>query len=220
MTTYAAGLAQRHTPWVTSVLPTELSARSREARPLSAAGRSLNNTCMDRTGLRAAQAPLRDRYTGDPAAAATPLHAEATFADDGITCTVSSFAGPVRAGLHPATGGTGEDACSGDMLLEALVACVGVTLRSVATSMGLDLGEVRIAADSSFDARGTLGMDRTVDVGVAPVTVTVTVGADVDEQRLARLAASTERYCVVGQSLRHPPSVVVRRAAGRAGANG
>lgn len=171
---------------------------------------------MNRTALRAAQAPLRERYTTDPAAATSALHAEGIFGEDGITCTVTSFTGPVRAGLHPATGGTGDDACSGDMLLEALVACAGVTLRSVATSMGLELGEVRIEADSSFDARGTLGMDHTVEVGVAAVTVTVTVGSDIDERQLARLAASTERYCVVGQSLRHPPTVLVRRAVGGA----
>jgi uncharacterized OsmC-like protein len=167
---------------------------------------------MDRTALRAAQAQLREQYTADPLAATTPLRADGTFADDGVTCTVRSFAGPVRAGLHPATGGDGADACSGDMLLEALVACAGVTLRSVATSMGLDLGTVDVAAESTFDARGTLGMDRTVEVGIAPVTVRITVDGEVDEQQLHRLARSTERYCVVGQSLRHPPTVVVQRA--------
>lgn len=167
---------------------------------------------MDRDALRAAQAPLKDRYKGDPEAARTPLHAEGDYRDDRITCTVSTAAGPVRSGLHSATGGTGEDACSGDMLLQALVACAGVTLRSVATAMGVEPGSVHITADSHFDARGTLGLDRTVDVGVAPITVTVNIEADLDEASLKRLAASTERYCVVGQSLKHPPTIIIQRA--------
>ncbi len=165
---------------------------------------------MNRDALRAAQAPLKDRYKADPAAALTPLMARGDYRDDPVSCTVSTFAGPVRAGLHAATGGTGEDACSGDMLLQALVACAGVTLRSVATAMGLDLGAVEITADSHFDARGTLGLDRSVDVGVAPVTVTVTIETELDDLTLTRLANSTERYCVVGQSLKHPPTIVVR----------
>ena len=166
---------------------------------------------MDRDALRAAQAPLKDRYAGDPSAAWTPLHAEGDYRDDGITCTVDTSAGPVRAGLHAATGGTGEDACSGDMLLQALIACAGVTLRSVATAMALHLGNVQVTAESHFDARGTLGLDRTIDVGVGPITVTATVDVDLDEATMTRLATSTERYCVVGQSLRHPPTIVVRR---------
>jgi len=165
---------------------------------------------MDRDALRAAQAPLKDLYKSDPAAALTPLTARGDYRDDNITCTVATFAGPVRAGLHTATGGLGEDACSGDMLLEALVACAGVTLRSVATAMGLDLGAVEISADSTFDARGTLGLDRTVDVGIAPVTLTATVEANLDDLTLTRLATSTERYCVVGQSLKHPSKILVR----------
>lgn len=165
---------------------------------------------MDREALRAAQAPLKDRYKADAATAWTPLQAEGGYREAGITCTVDTFAGPVRAGLHSATGGDGEDACSGDMLLQALVACAGVTLRSVATAMGLDLGNVRITAQSHFDARGTLGLDRSVDVGIGPSTVTAEVEADLDEATLARLASSTERYCVVGQSLKNPPTIVVR----------
>jgi len=139
------------------------------------------------------------------------LHAVGDFRDEGITCSVETMAGPVRAGLHPAVGGSGGDACSGDMLLEALLACVGVTLRSVATAMDLDLGTVDLVAEGHFDARGTLGVDRTVDVGVAPITITATVGADITDAVLERLGRSTERYCVVGQSLRHPPTVVIRR---------
>jgi uncharacterized OsmC-like protein len=168
---------------------------------------------MDRASLRAVQAPLRERYTADPATALTPLAASAGFGSDGITCTVEGWAGPVRAGLHRATGGDGSDACSGDMLLEALAACAGVTLRSVATAMGIDLADVRVEVVSDFDARGTLGVDREVPVGIGPATVTFTVRTGADDATLARLATSTERYCVVGQSLRHPPEVVVQRHA-------
>ncbi len=166
---------------------------------------------MDRHALRALQAPLRERYAADPAAATAPLHATADFRDDGVTCTVDGFAGPVRAGLHQSTGGDGSDACSGDLLLEALLACAGVTLRSVATAMGLDVRSATLTAESTFDARGTLGISREVPVGIGPVTVTVEIDVDADDAQLQRLAASTERYCVVGQSLAHPPSVVVRR---------
>jgi uncharacterized OsmC-like protein len=167
---------------------------------------------MDSATLRALQAPLRDRYRRDPAAALTPLAATAAFGGDRVTCTVAGFAGPVRAGLHPATGGDGSDACSGDLLLEAVLACAGVTLRSVATAMGVDLGSVSLRADAVFDARGTLGIDRSAAVGIQDLVVSVEVTGDVDDASLQRLAHSTERYCVVGQSLREPPRVVVRRA--------
>jgi uncharacterized OsmC-like protein len=167
---------------------------------------------MDAAGLRALQAPLKDRYRTDPEAARTPVRASGSFADPGVTCTVDTWAGPVRAGLHAATGGDGSDACSGDMLLEALLACAGVTLRSVATAMGLELGAVSLRADAVFDARGTLGIDRQVPVGIQEAVVTVEVHTDADDAALERLARSTERYCVVGQSLREPPRFVVRRA--------
>ena len=167
---------------------------------------------MDSATLRDLQAPLRDRYRQDPAAAVTALGATGTFAGDGVTCTVAGFAGPVRAGLHPATGGDGTDACSGDLLLEAVLACAGVTLRSVATAMGVDLGSVTLRADAVFDARGTLGLDSSVPVGIADLVVSVELTGDVEDAALERLARSTERYCVVGQSLREPPRVVVRRA--------
>ncbi len=166
---------------------------------------------MDRQTLRAQQAPLRERYAADPDAATAPLRATADFREAGITCTVDGFAGPVRAGLHEATGGDGSDACSGDMLLEALLACAGVTLRSVATAMGLEVRSARLTAESTFDARGTLGISRDVPVGIGPSTITAELEVDADDAALERLATSTERYCVVGQSLTHPPTVVVRR---------
>ncbi len=129
-----------------------------------------------------------------------------------MTCTVDGWAGPVRAGLHTATGGSGSDACSADMLLEALLACAGVTLRSVATAMGLELRQVNLRADGMFDARGTLGVDREVPVGVQDIVVTADVDTDADDAALERLAKSTERYCVVSQTLREPAQIVVRRA--------
>jgi len=167
---------------------------------------------MDSTSLRALQAPLKERYRDDPDSARTALSASGGFVEPGITCTVAGFAGPVRAGLHVATGGDGDDACSGDMLLEALVACAGVTLRSVATAMDLDLGEVTLRADAVFDARGTLGIDRDVPVGIQDPTVVVAITGDVDDARLERLARTTERYCVVGQSLREPARIVIQRS--------
>lgn len=169
---------------------------------------------MDATTLRAQQAPLKARYREEPATALTRVAARGDCRDGGVTCTVDSWAGPVRAGLHRATGGDGTDACSGDMLLEALAACAGVTLRSVATSMGLDLRSVHVRADGVFDVRGTLGVDRSVPVGIRDVVLTAEVDTDADDAALERLARSTERYCVVAQSLRETPRFVVRRPAG------
>jgi uncharacterized OsmC-like protein len=130
-----------------------------------------------------------------------------------VTCTVDGWAGPVRAGLHTATGGGGSDACSADMLLEALLACAGVALRSVATAMGLEVRQVNLRADGMFDARGTLGVDREAPVGVQDIVVTADVDTDADDAALERLAKSTERYCVVSQTLREPARFVVRRAS-------
>jgi uncharacterized OsmC-like protein len=170
---------------------------------------------MDASTLRESQAPIKARYRAEPAAARTPLTARGSYLDDGLTCTLDTWAGPVRAGLHRATGGDGSDACSGDMLLEALLACAGVTLRSVATAMGIEIRAARLRADGEFDARGTLGVDREVPVGVQDIVVTVEVDTEADDATLERLARSTERYCVVGQTLREPPRFVVRRAEAR-----
>jgi uncharacterized OsmC-like protein len=168
---------------------------------------------MDSSELRETQAPLREKYRSVPSAARTQVQARADYRDPGVTCTVEGWRGPVRAGLHPATGGDGGDACSGDMLLEALLACAGVTLRSVATAMGLDVRSARLHADGVFDARGTLGVDRGVPVGVHDVVVTAEVDTDADDTALERLARSTERYCVVAQSLHEHTSFVVRRGS-------
>lgn len=166
---------------------------------------------MDAAELRALQAPHKQRYREDPEAAATPLGAAGAWSEPGVTCTVEGFAGPVRAGLHRATGGDGTDACSAEMLLEAVVACVGVTLRSVATAMGVELSDVRLTGRSSFDARGTLGVDREARVGVGPVDVEISATTDASAEMLDRLLAATERYCVVGQSLAAPPNLSFQR---------
>ena len=167
---------------------------------------------MDATALREMQAPLKQRYKDDPTSAATTLHADGGTRDDGVTFTVDGWAGPVRAGLHEATGGDGSDACSGDMLLDALLGCAGVTLRSVATAMGLGLRSARGSASGTFDARGTLGIDREVPVGVTDVRLVFEVDADADDAALAKLGQLTERYCVVAKSLAEPPTIEVRRA--------
>lgn len=166
---------------------------------------------MDADSLRAAQGPLKERYRSDPSSAKVPISATASFAEPGITATVGGWAGNVRAGLHPATGGDGSDACSGDMLLEAMLGCVGVTLRAVATSMGVDIAAARLDADSTFDARGTLGVDRSTPVGIGPVEVVALLDTDADDETLERLAKATERHCVVAQSLAVPVTLTVRR---------
>ncbi|WP_039815456.1 OsmC family protein [Nocardia otitidiscaviarum] len=166
---------------------------------------------MDATALRAAQAPLKERYRQDPASARTPLRATGRIASPGVTFDVGQFAGVSRAGLHRATVGDGSDACSGDMLLKAVLACAGVTLHSVATASGVRLHSVEGRAESCFDARGTLGVDREAPIGVQDLVLTFTVDTDADDDALARLATLTERYCAVGRSLAVPPSIVVRR---------
>lgn len=167
---------------------------------------------MDVAELRARQAPLKQRYRDDPDAARTPIGATADFGDPGITATVSGWAGPVRAGLHPATGGDGSDACSGDMLMEALLGCAGVTLRSVATAMRIEIRSARLSATGSFDARGTLGLSRDAPVGATGLRVHAELDTDADNPTLAKLAELTERYCVVARSLAQPPTFTVTRA--------
>ena len=137
--------------------------------------------------------------------------ASATFADPGITATVATWAGAVRAGLHPATGGDGSDACSADMLLQALCGCFGVTMRSVATAMRMEVRSAAITARGSFDARGTLGVSRSVPVGVTDIEVVATLDTDATDEQLVRLGELTERYCVVAHTLNPPPSLTVVR---------
>ncbi len=164
---------------------------------------------MDAHALRELQRPLKQRYRDDPDSGRTPLRATGRLVDDGITCTVDGWAGPARAGLHRATGGDGSDACSGDMLLEARVACAGVTLRSVATAMGVELRDAEVVAEGHFDARGTLGVDKQAPVGLTDLTLTFRFGTDADDETVARLVELAERYCVVAQTLAAPPEVTV-----------
>jgi uncharacterized OsmC-like protein len=167
---------------------------------------------MEAAELRTLQQPLKERYRADPAAALTPVSASGRFAGPGVAVQVEQHSGTTRAGLHPATGGDGSEACSGDMLLEALTACAAVTFRSVATAMGLDITLGQVRAEGAFDARGTLGVDRTVPVGLQDVVVRFDVDTDADDGALARLMVATERYCVVGRSLAVSPRFEVHRS--------
>lgn len=166
---------------------------------------------MDATQLRALQAPLKEKYRDDPETARTPMHARADFSESGITATVDTWSGPQRAGFHPATGGDGSDACSGDMLLQALLGCAGVTLRSVATAMGIDVRGAELTASAEMDARGTLGLSREAPVGLTGITVVAEVDTDADDATLTKLGELTERYCVVAQTLAEKPTMTVRR---------
>ena len=167
---------------------------------------------MDATALRELQAPLKQKYREDPESARAHLDATADFSDPGVTCTVQTWAGPARAGFHPSTGGDGSDACSGDMLLQALLACAGVTMRSVATAMGVEIRSAELRASSQMDARGTLGVSREAPVGLGEIEVVAELDTDADDATLTRLAELTERYCVVAQTLARPPHLTIRRA--------
>ncbi|GAB3268716.1 OsmC family protein [Sinomonas notoginsengisoli] len=165
-----------------------------------------------RAELRAAQAPLKQQYREDPNLAITPISGAATWSEPGITATVQTWTGPVRAGLHRAVGGDGSDACSADMLMEALVACASVTLRSVATAMNLTIRSGEIRGDGVFDARGTLGVDREAEVGIQDARIIATFDTDASDEELEKLATVADRYCVVAQSLKRPPRIEVKRA--------
>jgi uncharacterized OsmC-like protein len=162
--------------------------------------------------LKAIQAPIKDRYREAPEAAVITLKAEGRLDELGIACKVETGRGLVEAGLHPATGGTGLQACSGDMLLEALAACAGVTLKAVATALGIEIrgGSVRVEGDLDF--RGTLGVSKEAPVGFRAIRVAFALDSDADEEKLATLMKLTERYCVVYQTLRTPPAIEIRRA--------
>jgi uncharacterized OsmC-like protein len=172
---------------------------------------------MDREQLRALQAPLKDSYKTDPEAAVVTLSASGTLGE-GISCSVQTGRALAEAGLHPATGGDGSLLCSGDMLLEALVACAGVTLRAVATSLGIDVAGGRVLADGDLDFRGTLAVDRDAPVGFRDIRLRFELETDADEDQLATLLKLTERYCVVYQTLASGPSLDVKleRAAAKA----
>ncbi|HEX7383207.1 MAG TPA: SRPBCC domain-containing protein [Burkholderiaceae bacterium] len=163
---------------------------------------------MNADELRALQAPLKERYRADPGAALITLRAEGR-AGQGLTCSLDTGRALVTAGLHPATGGSGLAACSGDMLLEALVACAGVTLRAVAASLGIVLRDATVHAEGDLDTRGTLGVDRDAPVGFRALRLRFTLDTDAPAEQIATLLKLTERYCVVYQTLRHAPPIEV-----------
>ncbi|QPC44362.1 OsmC family protein [Kaustia mangrovi] len=160
---------------------------------------------MDAETLRAMQAPLKARYHERPEAALVTLRADGRLDGDAIACKVETGRALVTAGLHPATGGSGVEACSGDMLLEALVACAGVTLKAVATAIGVELRGGRIEAEGDLDFRGTLGVDRDAPVGFREIRLTFDLDTDAPQDRLDELLRLTERYCVVLQTLTASP---------------
>lgn len=152
------------------------------------------------TDLKAVQAPLKEQYRAQPETALLTLTAEGEVGE-GITCSLNTGRALIQAGLHPATGGSGAQACSGDMLLEALVACAGVTLSAVATAMGIELHGGRLTAEGDLDFRGTLGVSRDVPVGFSEVRLNFDLQTDADADSLAKLIELTERYCVIYQTL-------------------
>ena len=161
---------------------------------------------MDATTLRAAQQPLKDAYREDPAQALVTLRAEGAVGE-GVTCSVQTGRAIAEAGLHPASGGDGRSLCSGDMLLEALVACAGVSMSAVATSLGIELRSATVRAEGDIDFRGTLGVDRDAPVGFRAIRLTFELDTDADEDAVAKLVAITERVCVVLQTIRSSPDV-------------
>jgi uncharacterized OsmC-like protein len=165
--------------------------------------------------LRELQAPLKERYRAEPEAALVTLRAKGRLGDEGLTCKVETGRALVEAGLHPATGGDGLSACSGDMLLEALVACAGVTLRAVATALDIVVRGGTVSAEGDLDFRGTLGVDRETPVGFRDIRLRFDLDTNAPADKLASLLRLTERYCVVYQTLAKPPQLVL--SSGTAG---
>jgi uncharacterized OsmC-like protein len=169
---------------------------------------------MDSTGLRAVQQPLKDSYRRDPAAAVVTLRARGRLGDEGISCSVETGRALAVAGLHPASGGDGALACSGDMLLQALAACAGVTLRAVATSLDIPVAGGIVSAEGDLDFRGTLAVAKDVPVGFTVIRLSFELDTQASEEQLATLLRLTERYCVVYQTLSHPVAMTVSVAGG------
>jgi uncharacterized OsmC-like protein len=167
---------------------------------------------VNRDELRAVQAPLKDRYRERPEAALITLRATGSLGDN-VTCSVETGRALVEAGLHPATGGNGLSACSGDMLLQALVACAGVTLAAVSTSIGFPLRDAKLRAEGDLDFRGTLGVSRDAPVGFQAIRLSIELDTDASAEDRAKLLALTERYCVVFQTLTRGVPVSVQQAA-------
>jgi len=165
---------------------------------------------MDATALRALQAPLKERYKSDPTSAVITLRAKGTLDDAHVACKVETGRALAVAGLHPATGGSGLELCSGDMLLEALVACAGVTLKAVATALEIPLKSGKVSAEGDLDFRGTLGVAKDAPVGFTQIRLCFDVETDAAQEKLDQLLKLTERYCVVYQTLKSGPLVEVK----------
>jgi uncharacterized OsmC-like protein len=169
---------------------------------------------MNAEQLRAIQAPIKARYSREPVAALVTLSARSRLGEEGVTCRVETGKALVEAGLHPATGGDGRSACSGDLLLEALVACAGVTLRAVATAIEVPVRGGTIRAEGDIDFRGTLGVSKEVPVGFVAIRLRFDLDTDATSEQLATLIRLTERYCVVYQTLRTPARIDVSATQG------
>jgi len=172
---------------------------------------------MNADELRAIQAPLKERYRTVPDAALVTLRAHGRLGDN-LSCKIETGKALAIAGLHPATGGTGIDACSGDMLLEALVACAGVTLNAVATALGIAVRGASLHAEGDLDFRGTLGVSKDAPVGFRDIRLRFALDTDASEEELGTLLRLTERYCVVYQTLAHPPPIVITHERSTPGA--
>jgi uncharacterized OsmC-like protein len=167
---------------------------------------------MDANELRAMQAPLKERYRSDPQAAVVTLRAKGTLDDTHVACKVETGRALGVAGLHPATGGSGLELCSGDMLLEALVACAGVTIKAVATALDIPLKSGQVSAEGELDFRGTLGVAKDAPVGFARIRLRFDLDTDASQDKLDQLLKLTERYCVVYQTIKAGPPVEVKLA--------
>jgi uncharacterized OsmC-like protein len=165
---------------------------------------------MDSDQFRSLQAPIKQKYRDEPDAARVTLRAEGRLAE-GVSCRLETGRALVEAGLHPATGGAGGQACSGDLLLQALAACTGVTLNAVATALGIVLRDARVKVEGDLDFRGTLGVSKDVPVGFLELRIALVLDTDASDEQLEKLVQLTERYCVVYQTLRQPPSLNVSR---------
>jgi uncharacterized OsmC-like protein len=164
---------------------------------------------MDAENLRALQAPLKEKYKADAQSALVTLKAQGDITGDGLACKVSTSKALIEAGLHPATGGSGLQACSGDMLLEALVACAGVTLKAVATALDFKLKSGTVRAEGDLDFRGTLGVAREAPVGFSAIRLFFDLQTDEPQERIDAVSKLTERYCVVFQTLARPPRIAL-----------
>jgi uncharacterized OsmC-like protein len=169
---------------------------------------------MNAEELKALQAPLKARYREEPGAATATLRARGTLDPANLACRVETKLGPIDAGLHPAAGGDGHWGCSGDMLLESLVACAGVTLGAVATALGIELRGGRVTAEGDLDFRGTLGLSKEVPIGFKAIRLRFELDTDATEEQRATLLKLTERYCVIYQTLQKPPSLETTLAIG------